>query len=1278
MAKIPGVEDIRRNINYDSGRRIVTINKRALQAPARAVSRLASQAGNIGASITKMAEQEDDFEAENNYLKFVREQEKIAQARRESAEPGAFGFEEQGRADYAAAAKEFLGPIRGKLKRKYDRRLFQLEDRLGISDGKFERKERARHYGEETLSGLQEIQNRILESPEDFDELVKEGVGLIAKIPDSSISRIGKKMFTKTFLKTSDLQRARQKRATDPKQFVEDMGGIPAGLYEMLESNFFEGFRSEAYSDKRTSTGEHDAWRVGIGADIVVRADGDGTPETVTKNTKNVTRADAKRTLEYIINHREGKTARAQVGDAWRGLPVATQHALYSVAYNFGKLPDKIANAAKLGDNELIARAIEENPHNNKRRQREAALVRSGSYGDGLYKKEVGEAASWAKNFSPEERQNYILQGQRDIEAQIDEEYDATQREMSDVQREIDNDIVQILKTGESTTELTFERVEQMRGEKAAVAWEDSRRSAKEEHKALNGLEDLTDSEMAARYNQTSPEDADDPYYKEKIVRAEKVRKDYAKIQKQRLEDSALAVRKSREVQAVIKNFPDEPTPEQNRQGNIDIINAQNDAYERLGIPLDARRTLSKPVAKRYSEYIKKMPQQVEDQLPVDERIALELQAAYGDHADDVFIDIIRAAGDSEKSREEAVMARDAMNRLAVEGYLHETDFARMDAMQEASNVDRQSIALQTEDKEGVSLRIDLQGAELLEEGEGQAAGGKSSLPMWIQSFVQDRGILLDRSGRNIHEQITPENRAVAEPRLLRELLDYQEPGLRDLMILERDRSPETTQNFVDLFGVANLPEEFEVPEDIRRSPPRIRPFDPEQDEPRLNPNKSRSSEIIRTVQMDNGEITNVPSLWWERNSGEPVDLTGTSDDFLAALATRYERETGDQFPRFKTFAEGNASSLKRSAAGGATQGKITDKGGEKKPSPSAEKPTPDQQGVSPVKEAEAQEVEPSQAEELRTLVNDLISAAKDIDRDDPRIAEAGTLEGLRDILSKLQKGTITVELAREAFNELELGDFNPQAATETQLSEARGDNLIKKKTDKDGKELEGGFPLPRPKPGKPIRKSDIRLAVTEFEIDMEPHLDNVARLGFDAEKAHAVKGEGFDVKGFFVPPGISEQFFKRTGKLFQPLTQDQLIERDNVYVASDAAKPSIYAHEFRHRGYSIMKIYLKTFESSDAATTIDNMTKIAEVIKARGLRRASVTQIRTVLTKMMLGLSNEETSVAYMDRHGSYSHRIANEGPGHLAPKGTPGASERKRLIPVVASHLAQIMQGE
>jgi LysM repeat protein len=134
----------------------------------------------------------------------------------------------------------------------------------------------------------------------------------------------------------------------------------------------FEGFYSKAYWDVN-------AFRVGYGSDTVTRAD--GRIERVTQNT-TVNKEDAERDLARRVREFEN-VARKQVGDeAWNGLPSQTRAALTSVAYNYGSLPSGVSAAAKSGNTDAIASAVQglagdDNGINARRRGKEADLIRN-------------------------------------------------------------------------------------------------------------------------------------------------------------------------------------------------------------------------------------------------------------------------------------------------------------------------------------------------------------------------------------------------------------------------------------------------------------------------------------------------------------------------------------------------------------------------------------------------------------------------------------------------------------------------------------------------------------------------------------------------------------------------------------------------------------------------------------------------------------------------------------------------------------------------------------
>lgn len=147
-----------------------------------------------------------------------------------------------------------------------------------------------------------------------------------------------------------------------------------------------EGFRSNTYWD----VNHH---RVGYGSDTITRADG-----SVVRVEKGmtVTREDAERDLERRIRQTQADIVGVVGMQAFVGLDEATKGAITSVAYNYGRLPNRVAQAVVTGDKEAIAQAIEELAGHNggvnaKRRADEAAMVRTGQLPAGG---EVGAGSS--------------------------------------------------------------------------------------------------------------------------------------------------------------------------------------------------------------------------------------------------------------------------------------------------------------------------------------------------------------------------------------------------------------------------------------------------------------------------------------------------------------------------------------------------------------------------------------------------------------------------------------------------------------------------------------------------------------------------------------------------------------------------------------------------------------------------------------------------------------------------------------------------------------------
>lgn len=133
----------------------------------------------------------------------------------------------------------------------------------------------------------------------------------------------------------------------------------------------FEGFRETPYYDVNAD-------RIGYGSDTITNAD--GSVRRVRKGDR-VSRADAERDLSRRAGE-FAQGARGKIGgDAWDALPGGAKAALTSVAYNYGSIPDRIVGAARSGDLDALARAVEglgsdNNGINRRRRAKEASYIR--------------------------------------------------------------------------------------------------------------------------------------------------------------------------------------------------------------------------------------------------------------------------------------------------------------------------------------------------------------------------------------------------------------------------------------------------------------------------------------------------------------------------------------------------------------------------------------------------------------------------------------------------------------------------------------------------------------------------------------------------------------------------------------------------------------------------------------------------------------------------------------------------------------------------------------
>jgi len=143
-----------------------------------------------------------------------------------------------------------------------------------------------------------------------------------------------------------------------------------------------EGFRASPYEDMTMRGGQQVSagFRIGYGSDTITRPD--GTVVRVAPGMQ-VSEEDAQRDLTRRINTEFTPRATQAVGaETWATLPAQAQEALVSVTYNYGSLPRSVVAAAKTGDVERIAAAVEGLANDNsgvnrQRRLAEAAHVRS-------------------------------------------------------------------------------------------------------------------------------------------------------------------------------------------------------------------------------------------------------------------------------------------------------------------------------------------------------------------------------------------------------------------------------------------------------------------------------------------------------------------------------------------------------------------------------------------------------------------------------------------------------------------------------------------------------------------------------------------------------------------------------------------------------------------------------------------------------------------------------------------------------------------------------------
>ena len=197
-------------------------------------------------------------------------------------------------------------------------------------------------------------------------EYLKIGASLTKADADAYVARVVDAERVKL---AKELTSYRKQQADQAEREAAAQQTMVAQTLRLLQRE--EGFISKAKFDVN-------AFRVGFGSDTVTRKD--GRVEAVTANTNGITRADAVRDLERRIAEFVN-VVKGQIGsERFNSFSPSQQAGITSVAYNYGKLPERILAAARTGTSQELARAVRGLSGDNKgvnaaRRNREADLI---------------------------------------------------------------------------------------------------------------------------------------------------------------------------------------------------------------------------------------------------------------------------------------------------------------------------------------------------------------------------------------------------------------------------------------------------------------------------------------------------------------------------------------------------------------------------------------------------------------------------------------------------------------------------------------------------------------------------------------------------------------------------------------------------------------------------------------------------------------------------------------------------------------------------------------
>jgi GH24 family phage-related lysozyme (muramidase) len=929
----------------------------------RGVRGIAAALEDLGSSYDKEQDRAARFKALTDLTDFQQKQgDRLAELKAGST-PGSTALPTQWDQSVEADKEKFLAGVPEKLKPEFEWRIdqFRMGGHGDIRD--FQTRQNEEFY----KVGTKDVTDKSVQEV-DKDPSVPN-LEVQQKKTESIIDSSGLSNLDKAKAK----QEARQK-LQGTSLYHQKLVGNEYGSFTSLIAHH-EGFRSTPYIDHYTTSHASAGYRIGYGSNTVTLADGTVLP---VKPGMHISRADADRDTNRRFTQDYEPRARASIGPTYDKFDNATKFALGSVAHNYGSLPKSVIAAAKTGDKEVLARAVQSLPANPGRRAEEANIIRAGG--------DVGALPAYAD----------VTADQREaIDKRVGEQYRAT------IPDQVNDIVASTAANGSySGQEPSHEAFKKAWPDDGDARYNDFQ-TKKEAAGWVNQFQTMPEADINRVIGETkagTPTGAG----------AEEASKGLATMVTAR--NAVVEARNKAPADYVYQTFPeitnawrqfDARNPETARQA----IALTLDKQEQLGIPPANRMPLPSAVTKvagqvmtdptkttdqKASAFIAMMgitndPVQqnaIVHQLITDEGLPSSVEAAAiaaqrGDveaakrlfaatqfKPDDYPLpwDKDTAATNIKLMEDQATAQIKAPNSLGETYYglmfMDPANGARADRDAAlVGNLARLYISSRHQPKDAVDMAIkDLFGDvkaynKTLPGGRGnvsilvpsatyEAASQYSFVPGGMTGLVNRAPPPLELGFTRLVPQVEAvvSERAQAAHQQLHGTLsdaviqDHYQRAVDDVMTQGAFRRFGNGIGFYDPYRHGFVADRFGKPlmwtldqvislgQVEPQGEPSLRPFDASQDKPRQNSDGSVSTEITRTVETPQG-WANVPSLWWR--NGQPEDFGHLNDDQLANMAQGYEGESGKTFPRYKTLDEAEAAAKARSAGGGASQGSL-------------------------------------------------------------------------------------------------------------------------------------------------------------------------------------------------------------------------------------------------------------------------------------------------------------------------------------------------------------------